>query len=103
MSQPHFPELIRQLPDFEGPFDAHRLKAEGCEVLFASYPAGTTIEPHSHPSENVGVITEGELFLKSGGEEKRYGPGDWYHIAANEEHAARFEVPTSEIEFWFAS
>jgi len=102
MSKPHFPELIRALPDFEGPFDAYRLAAENCEVLFASYPAGTEIEPHTHPSENVGVITEGELILIKGSEETRYGPGDWYHLDAGEEHAARFEVPTSEVEFWFS-
>jgi quercetin dioxygenase-like cupin family protein len=103
MSDPHFPALIRQLPDFEGPFDAHRLQAAGCEVLFASYPAGTSIDTHSHPTENVGVITEGELFLTVGGVESRYGPGDWYHVDANEDHSARFDVPTSEIEFWFSS
>jgi len=103
MSKAHFPALIRQLPDFEGPFDAYRLQADNCEVLFASYPAGTSIAPHSHESENVGVITEGELFLTTGGVEKRFGPGDWYHIDANEVHAARFDVPTSEIEFWFTS
>ena len=34
-------------------------------------------------------------------EEKRYGPGDWYHVPARAEHAARFETETSEIEFWF--
>ena len=101
MDRSHFPELIRGLPEFEGPFDAFRLAAEGCEVLFASYPAGTNIELHTHPTRNVGVITEGELILTVGGEESRYGPGDWYHIHANEEHAARFDVPTSEIEFWF--
>ena len=101
MAKPHFPEIIRALPDFDGPFDAHRLAAEGCEVLFASYPAGTIIDTHTHPTRNVGVITEGELILTRGGEESRYGPGDWYHIAAGEEHAARFDVATSEIEFWF--
>lgn len=101
MSQPHFPDLIRQLPEFEGPFDAFRLGADGCEVLFASYPAGTSIEPHTHPTRNVGVITEGELILTVGGKETRYGVGDWYHLHADEEHAARFEVATSEIEFWF--
>ena len=101
MSNPHFPGLIRDLPDFEGPFDAHRLSAEGCEVLFASYPAGTSIDAHTHPSRNVGVITEGELILTKGGKETRYGPGDWYHVDAGEEHAARFDVVTSEIEFWF--
>ena len=67
MSKPHFPDLIRTLPEFEGPFDAYRLSAEDCEVLFASYPAGTSIDPHTHPTRNVGVITEGELFLTVGG------------------------------------
>ncbi len=101
MSNQHFPSLIRDLPHFEGPFDAHRLDANDCEVLFAAYPAGTEIEPHTHATRNVGVITEGELFLIIDGKESRYGPGDWYHIGANQAHAARFEVATSEIEFWF--
>ncbi|MGI9263120.1 MAG: cupin domain-containing protein [Woeseiaceae bacterium] len=102
MTKPHFPDLIRTLPDFEGQFDAHRLAAEGCEVLFASYPANTVIDTHTHPSRNVGVITQGELRLTKGDQETRYGPGDWYHVDANEEHAARFDVETSEIEFWFS-
>lgn len=102
MNPSHFPSIIRDLPDFEGPFDAHRLEAKGCEVLFASYPAGTSIPPHTHPTWNAGVITEGELILTKGGKESRYGPGDWYELAANEEHSARFEVATSEVEFWFS-
>ena len=101
MSRDHFPELICRLPAFDGPFEAFRLAADGCDVLFASYPAGTTIEPHDHPTRNCGVITDGELFLTSGGEEKRYGVGDWYFLDAHEQHSARFEVDTSEIEFWF--
>jgi quercetin dioxygenase-like cupin family protein len=101
MSESHFPELIRRLPDFEGPFDAHRLEANGCDVLFASYPAGTAIAPHSHPTRNCGVITQGELLLTAQGEERRYGVGDWYFLDADEEHSARFKVDTSEIEFWF--
>ena len=72
-------------------------------MLFASYPAGTSIDPHSHPTKNVGVITEGELFLTVSGVESRFGPGDWYQIDANEEHCARFDVATSEIEFWFTA
>ena len=103
MSKKRFPELVRQLPEFEGPFDAYQLDAKDCEVLFASYPAGTSIDPHTHPTRNVGVITEGELFLTVDGNESRYGPGDWYRIDANEEHSARFEVDTSEIEFWFTA
>jgi quercetin dioxygenase-like cupin family protein len=101
MSQDHFPDLIRQLPQFDGPFDAYRLAAGGCDVLFASYPAGTEIKPHDHPTRNCGVITRGELILTCSGKETIYGVGDWYYLDANVEHAARFEVETSEIEFWF--
>ena len=98
-----FPALLRALPAFDGPFDAHRLDAAGCEVLFASYPVGTDIAEHDHDTHNVGVITRGELVLTRGGREERYGPGDWYEIIPNEPHAARFDVATDEIEFWFSA
>ena len=97
----HFPKLLRDLPKFEGPFDAFKLAAQDCDVLFASYPANTTIPEHNHDTENVGVITQGELFLTVDGKETRYGPGDWYHVSAKTMHAARFEEETSEVEFWF--
>ncbi len=97
----HFPGQIRELEEFEGPFEAFRLPAEDCDVLFASYPAGTTIDPHRHDTDNVGVITAGELVLTVGGETSIYGPGDWYHVGAGVEHSAEFAVDTSEIEFWF--
>jgi quercetin dioxygenase-like cupin family protein len=99
----HFPIQLRGLPKFDGPFDAHRLAAAGCDVLFASYPAGTTIAPHTHATDNVGVITQGELILTIDGREQRYGVGSWYEVAAGVSHAARFEVPTSVIEFWFVA
>lgn len=57
----HFPQLLRSLPAFEGPFDAFKLAAKDCDVLFASYPKGTVIPPHNHDTENVGVITRGEI------------------------------------------
>ncbi len=98
---PHFPKQLRNLPKFAGPFDAFKLDAKNCDVLFASYPAGTTIPPHEHETENVGVITQGELILSLAGNETRYGPGEWYHVPAKTTHAARFEQETSEIEFWF--
>lgn len=101
MARQHFPDRIRNLPPFDGPFDAFRLAADRCEVLFASYPPGTVIEPHSHETQNCGVITEGELLLTVDGSEQRYGPGDWYHLSPGQVHSARFEVQTSEVEFWF--
>lgn len=95
------PKLLRDLPKFSGPFDAHKLEALGCDVLFASYPAGTAIAAHSHDTENVGIITKGVLILTMDGKETRFGLGNWYHVPANAEHAARFEEESSEIEFWF--
>jgi quercetin dioxygenase-like cupin family protein len=97
----HFPEQLQALPKFAGPFDAFKLEAKDCDVLFASYPAGTAIPPHTHKTDNVGVITQGELILIMNDEETRYKTGEWYHVPAQAVHAARFDEATSEIEFWF--
>ena len=35
------------------------------------------------------------------GQTTRYRPGDWYHVPAGVTHAARCDVDTEEIEFWF--
>lgn len=96
-----YPDRIKQLPLYDGRFDAYKLTANGSDVLFASYPAGTVIEAHHHNTDNYGVITRGELILTVGDKTQRYGVGDWYHVAAGVEHAAAFEVETDEIEFWF--
>ena len=99
---PVFPPEILNLPVFEGRFTANKLAADTCTVLFASYPKGTRIEPHTHDTDNVGVITRGALFLSiKCGPETRYAIGDWYHVKAGVSHSARFEEETAEIEFWF--
>lgn len=96
-----FPPRIRSLEPYAGRFDAFRLKASGCDTLFAEYPAGTVIEPHTHATDNHGVITRGEMIITIDGQEQRYRPGDWYHVAAGTIHSARCDVKTEEIEFWF--
>jgi len=96
-----YPNRIKQLPLFNGRFDAYKLSAENSDILFASYPAGTDIPPHSHATDNYGVITKGELILTMNSKTTRYQTGDWYHVPANAEHSAKFEQQTDEIEFWF--
>lgn len=96
-----YPDKIKSLPLYDGRFDAHKLAAENCDVLFASYPAGTKIPPHSHDTDNHGVITRGELLLTMNGEVSKISTGQWYHVPANVEHAAEFSCATDEIEFWF--
>ncbi len=96
-----YPKKIKELPLFDGRFDAYKLEAKGSDVLFASYPAGTKIPAHTHDTENHGVITKGELTLTMAGKTQTIGVGEWYHVPANVEHSAYFEVETDEIEFWF--
>lgn len=103
MSEPHFPNKIRQLATYEGAFDARQLHADNCEVLFASYPAGMKIAPHHHATENHGVVTAGELEMIVAGESLSFRPGDWYFLAPEQVHEASFGVDTSLIEFWFKS
>ena len=96
-----YPDKIKKLPLYDGRFDAHRLEAKDCDVLFASYPAGTSIPTHTHDTDNHGLITKGELTLTLSGETLRVCVGEWYHVPANVEHSAHFEVETDEVEFWF--
>ena len=96
-----YPDIIKSLPLYDGQFDAYKLKAEAGDVLFASYPAGTTIPPHTHDTDNHGVITRGELKLTMNKEVKIVGVGQWYHVPANTLHSAQFATETDEIEFWF--
>lgn len=96
-----YPNRFKELPLFDGRFDAYKLSAQESDVLFANYPAGTNIPPHTHDTDNYGVITRGELILTMGDEITRHGPGDWYHVPAGAVHSAIFEVETDEIEFWF--
>ena len=98
-----YPEKFKSLELYDGRFDAYKMAAQGADVLFANYPAGTSIPPHTHDTDNYGVITRGELILHMNGETHRYGPGDWYHVPTGVEPAADFEVETDEIEFWFKS
>ncbi|WP_439862235.1 cupin domain-containing protein [Pseudomonas sp. MBLB4136] len=96
-----YPDKIKTLPLYDGRFDAYKLAAEGSDVLFASYPAGTHIPAHAHDTDNYGVITRGALILTMQGSTTTYGVGDWYHVPAGTEHAAEFAEDTDEIELWF--
>lgn len=96
-----YPDKIKSLPLYDGRFDAYQLEARDSKVLFASYPRDTSIPPHTHDTDNYGVITRGELALTMNNETTRYGVGDWYHVPAGVEHSAQFATDTDEIEFWF--
>ena len=96
-----YPKRIKSLPLYDGRFDAYKLAAKDSDVLFASYPSGTSIPPHTDDTDNHGVITRDELLLTMNGTTTLIETGCWYHIPAGAEHSAHFDVETDEIEFWF--
>ncbi|WP_199608838.1 cupin domain-containing protein [Flocculibacter collagenilyticus] len=96
-----YPEQIKTLPLYDGRFDAYKLAANACDVLFASYPSGTKIPEHTHDTDNYGVITKGKLNLIMDDEVHEFNVGDWYFVPAHKPHAAFFDEETDEIEFWF--
>lgn len=96
-----YPDKIRSLPLFDGNFDAYKMHSDDCDILFASYPANSSVEAHTHETENHGVVTRGELILTINAEANRYAIGDWYHVPAGQLHKADFEQDTDTIELWF--
>lgn len=56
--------------------------------------------PHTHPTTNYVMVTEGVLYLTLNGVEQTLRPGAWCTIPAGAEHAERFEEKTSVIVFW---
>jgi hypothetical protein len=71
-----YPDRIKSLTPHDGCFDAYKLEARDSDVLFDSYPAGTSIPPHTHDTDNHGVITRGELILSMNGKGKRFSVGE---------------------------
>ena len=59
-----------------------------------------TVGPHSHDTDNVGVITKGVLLLTMDGETQRIEAGEWYFVPAGKQHAAEFPEDTADIELW---
>ena len=97
----NFPKKIQSLEPFECRFKAFKLPAQDCDILFATYPAGSDIEPHQHDTANWGLVTKGKMYLTVDGEVLTLGPGDWYKVPENAVHSAKCDEYTEMIEFWF--
>ena len=76
-----------------------KITSEHCDVTFATREH-LTREPHTHPTPIYVMVTEGTMFVASGGEEKAFHAGDWCAIDAGVEHAERFAEKTSTVVFW---
>ena len=83
-------------------FPGVRLKAVGGDKVLlcdVTYDPGFGVDTHSHPeTEQVMVVTEGELDLTVEGETRRLGPGDTAVINRGVEHSVRSEGGARFIE-----
>ena len=87
-----YPGFVKQFPEVDVPLEGVRgwlSQAEQHQIAFFEIEPIGTIPLHSHGAQ-WGIVVEGEMDLTIGGETKRYGPGDSYHIPAGVEHGATF-------------
>jgi quercetin dioxygenase-like cupin family protein len=59
---------------------------QGMSLSLADLEAGSVVEEHAHPHEQVGMIVKGRVVFTIGGEERTLGPGDFYRIPGGVRH-----------------
>ena len=97
-----FPDLIRNLPEIDVPITGVRgwlLQGPAQQLAFFDIEKDAPLSPHSH-GEQWGLAICGEMDRTIGGETRRVGPGDWYHIPAGVVHSAVFLTRFQVIDFF---
>ena len=92
MAENRYPDFITRLPEVDVPLEGVRgwiSQAKDRQVVFFDIEPIGEIPPHHH-GEQWGIVVEGEMELTIGGETRRYGPGESYHIPAGVVHSAKF-------------
>ena len=71
--------------------EAHSKLATGKHIMlsFLEMQDGAEVPEHSHPEEQAGLVLEGELLLRIGGDEKILVVGDAYLVPPNVVHSAK--------------
>jgi quercetin dioxygenase-like cupin family protein len=82
---------VRQLEKSE-PVEGYHLRFVHCDtmtVAFWEIDAGAVMPEHSHPHEQVAIVTEGEFELMVDGESRTVRPGDVVVIPSDVPHSGR--------------
>ena len=87
------------LHEFVPGVNIHAAGGEQVLVCRVSYDPGFGVGAHSHEhTEQVMIVTEGELELTVAGETRTLGVGDWAVINRSVEHSVRTEAGARFIE-----
>ncbi|ELY71497.1 cupin domain-containing protein [Natrinema versiforme] len=75
---------------------------ESMNVQHFEIEPGATVDEHSHPHDQTGYITQGELAFLTEGDEIVCGPGDSYAIPGDQTHAAenRGDEPVRGVDIF---
>jgi len=85
---------------FRDGVNIHAVGGEQLLVCRVNYDAGFGVATHAHEhTEQVMIVSEGELELTVAGETRTLRPGDWAVIGKGVEHAVRTE---RGAQFWEA-
>ena len=63
--------------------------AERVTLALIELEPGSVVPEHAHENEQVGILLNGSLTFRIGGEERELGPGGTWRIAANTPHDVR--------------
>ena len=97
-----YPEMIRNLPEADVPFEGVKgwlLQGTDKQVVFFDLEPVGKIPEHSH-GEQWGVVIEGEMELVVDGAKKLYRKGDCYHIPAGALHSVTVRTKLKAIDFF---
>jgi quercetin dioxygenase-like cupin family protein len=67
------------------------LFGDGAMLNLLDFEPGASVQEHSHPHEQLGMVVDGELVLVIDGVEHRLGAGHGYQIPGGVAHSARTE------------
>ena len=79
---------IQEIPLVNG-ITIKAVYGESVSVSFLEFPAQSRIPPHTHPNEQIGIVTEGALQYTIDGESKLCAAGAAFVIPPNAVHSAR--------------
>lgn len=83
---------------FEGPTEQLKLLVAGSVTL---NPGATPHPPHTHPEEEIMVVTEGTGIIGLNGKDKVVGPGSMMYSGANKSHDIRNTGKTPLTFFYY--
>lgn len=102
MEHDFYPNVITNLPEADIPFKGVRgwlSQGPDHQVVFFDIEAIGEVPEHAHGAQ-WGIVFEGEMQLKIGGEINTYTKGDSYFIPPGVPHGAVFKKRTFLMDFF---